>query len=174
MTFAANLAVREGSTTKISLLYLFTTVCALGLTLVGIVVYLVLDRSQDRAILQAADQNILRASSISTVTSNEKANPSTIGFYLNEQFAGALTADGSYDRAVEAPPEGPLTIYYINPTDTTFPVDALFPAQRFRITTDTGAVEACTPAIHGETLLWVSRTGSTFFDQNLTNLARSC
>lgn len=173
METKTNLLIGQFVTTRIGLIFIYTTVVGLGFALIAAGSLAFVSRSERLAKLEAAKQ-AHRASSVTEAVSNEKANPGTIGVYLADTFAGALTDDGIYSPAAEAPPEGPLALFFINPTDTPLPTIAEFPAQRITLTTNTGTLTACTPKITAEATLWVSKNGSTFYDNFLTQPARNC
>ncbi len=173
MNVKTNLITSQFITTKVGLTFLFITVISLGFALLASGALAIISRSERRALIEAS-QSAWRANSISAVVSNEKANPGIIAFYLNDAFAGAIPEDGEYSPAADAPPEGPLAIRFVNPVNTALPTTAEFPAQTLTLTADTGTLRICTPRMTGDKTLWVSKSGSTFYNSFLTERARSC
>lgn len=168
-----NLLIGTFSTSKVGLAYMFVAVAGLGFALIAAGSLAFISSSELKAKLESA-KNAFRASQVQAIVSNEKANPGTLAVYLNDTFAGALTDDGVYSPAEKVPPEGPLAILPVNPTDTALPTNAEFPAQSLTITADTGTLTVCLPKITGGRTLWVGRNGNTYLDLYLTQLARAC
>ncbi len=172
-----NLLIHDVTTTKVGLAFLFVTVVSFGLALVATGTSIMIDRSATKARQLEAIKQAFRATVITNADSNEKANPGVVAFYLNGKFAGAITENSSYAAAEEPPPEGPLAISFLNSSSTALPTTVQFPPQTIKLTADTGALTVCTPAMtggSGEQTVWVTRTGSTFYDEAFTRLARNC
>lgn len=168
-----NLLIPDITTSRVGLAFLFTAVIGLGLSLVAAGIVGVISLSQYRSKVEAARQ-AFRTGKISAATSNEKANPGAIAFYLGDTFAGALAEDGSYASASTPPPEGPLALLFLNPTQNPYPTTVEFLAQKVTLETNSGSITICVPKITGEKNLWVSKSGNTYLDSSLTTLARSC
>lgn len=168
-----NLLVSEVTISRVSLLFLFVTVCSLGLALIATGVIAVLGKTSERVRL-APPKEAFQASKLVTAESNEKANPGSIGLYLGEKFAGAILENGSFSLSLEPPPAGTLALLFLNPTTTPLPTTVEFPAQKISVFTNTGKTVVCIPPVAGDTTLWVNTSGNTYLDQQLTKLARSC
>lgn len=172
-TQKTNLLIKDLTTSKIGLLYLFTAVFCLGLGLLAAGSIALIGNSQHRARLESA-KKAYRAVRIDTFSSNEKANPGNIALYLNDSFAGALTDDSQFSPALEVPPEGPLALLFLNPTTTQLPTNAEFLPQTFTSSSGDSRLTICTPRVTGGTTLWIRNDGASFRDSFLTQLARAC
>lgn len=174
MDIKTNLITGELTTTRIGLIFMFIAVVALGISIVAAGAVALSNIQQRRAQLAAAQRNVFQTTAISQAVSNEKANPGAIAFYLNRQFAGAINEEGTYSPAAEPPAGGPLAVLFLNPANTPLPTTVEFPAQTLTMTTDATTLTVCIPRITGGFNVWVTKTGSTYYDETLTKLARSC
>ncbi|MBI4090124.1 MAG: hypothetical protein HY421_01860 [Candidatus Kerfeldbacteria bacterium] len=157
---------------NVGVLFIFIAIVGLGLTLIATGVLALVEYRQERS--AAAGRSPLTASTIVAATSNEKANPGPIAFYLDRRLAGGLLPDGTFSPPEEPPSAGPLAILFLNPTDTTLPTTVQFPAQTISVDTESGATSVCTPAISGDKVIWAAQDGSTYLDAALKLRLRSC
>lgn len=173
MDVKTNLITGQFTTTKFGLTFLYVTVVSLGLSIVAAGAIAIIGLNERQAIRESA-ATAFRAASISAATSNENANPGIIAFYLNDTFAGAITENGEYSPAADAPPEGPLAVHFANPTTATLPTTVEFMPQTIALTTNAGTIKVCVPRITGDKTIWVNKDGDTFSNAVLTERARSC
>ncbi|MBI4093216.1 MAG: hypothetical protein HY420_04805 [Candidatus Kerfeldbacteria bacterium] len=174
MNIKTNLLTGELTTTRIGLIFLFTAVVALGVAIIASGAVALSNFQQRRAQLEAAQRNVFRISALHQAVSNEKANPGVIAFYIDRKFAGAINEEGAYSPAADPPTGGPLAILFLNPANTALPTTVEFSPQTFTLTTNAERLVVCVPRITGGNEIWVAKTGSTYFDETLTKLARSC
>ena len=170
-----NLLKSEVTTNRVGLIFLFVTVCSLGVALVTSGVIALMGSSEQRA-RAAAPVRVYKIEKVINVTSNEKANPGEIGIYLGDNIAGAVLENSVYSPVEKAPAPGMLGILFVNPSQTNAlgPTTVQFPAQTLVITSERGKLTVCTPSIPGGTALWVSQNGNTYSDKRLSTLARAC
>jgi hypothetical protein len=173
-TIKDNFLTHFTSTNIVGVVFIFVAVIGLGLALVTSGTIAITHAIQRHNHNEYAKKIIYQPATIQSAVSNEKANPGAIGFFLNGTFAGAITEDGTYTAAETAPAQGTLTILLINPTDSAQPTTVRFPAQQITITDENGTITACLPAMDGDRVLWVDRSGNTYLESSLTLGARSC
>ncbi len=169
-----NFLPRLIKTNTAGLVFMFAAVISLGIALFATGTIALTDMIQRRNHKEYAKTIIYQPSVVKSASSNEQANPAVIGLFLDNKYAGAIIEDGSFAAAETPPAQGPLSILLMNPNDTGQPTSVRFPAQKITITDDTGTVTACLPAMDGNRLLWVDKSGNTYLDPALTLRARSC
>ena len=162
------------STITPGLIFMFVAVVSLGLALVTSGTVAITHAIQRHNHTEYAKKIVYRPATVKSASSNEKANPGVIGFFLDGKYAGALMEDQSFTVAESLPAQGSLSILLMNPDNTGQPTSFRFPAQKITITDDTGTVTACLPAMDGNRLLWVDKSGNTYLEPTLTLRARSC
>lgn len=162
------------SNTRVGIAFMFIAILALAAALIiagGIAIAAGL---QSRSRAEFVRKNLLRASNIVAVTSDDKANPGKIGIYLNGKLAGAIVENGSFTATDTPRSEGPITLSFANPLNTPEPANVRFSAQNVRITTDRGETVLCVPAINAGRVIWADLKGNTYYDSTLRLIARSC
>ena len=170
----SNLLAHLTSYSRSGLIFLYITVIGLAVALVCAGTLVITVSIQRHNHLERAKKIIYKPTAIVSASSNEKANPGVIAFYLNNRIAGGLLEDGSYSATSQAPEGGPLAIYFLNPSAASQPISVRFPSQKITIKDTTGELTICTPAINAKHTLWVDKNGTTYLDSILLHLARSC
>ncbi len=129
------------TSSRFGLGFLYVTVIALGLALLGMGAMAFISDAQQRARDEAA-KHAFRAGTITAAVSNEKANPSSIALYLNDEIAGAIHENGQYSPTEQQPSTaGPMALLFLNPTNTPLPTTVTYQAQRIAVSTDHGVVK---------------------------------
>ncbi len=162
------------SNTRAGLVFMFIAVLALAVALLVSGGLAIAAGIQSRARTEYAKKNLFRAANIVSVSSDEKANPAKIGFYLNGKLAGALLDDGSYLAVPNPPAGGPVALAFANPTETPEPTTVRFPTQDVTVTTNAGSIVICVPAVNAGRVIWSDLKGNTYYDSTLQLRARAC
>lgn len=162
------------SNTRVGLGFMFVAVLALAAALLVAGGLAIASGLQSRSRSEYAKKNLLKVDKITAVSSDEKANPGRVGFYLNGKLAGALLEDGSFSAVASLPVGGPIALSFANPTESLEPTNVRFPKQNITVATDGSSTVICVPPINAGRVIWSDLKGNTYYDSTLQLRARVC
>lgn len=168
-----NLLVHYTTVNRVALLFIFVASILLGTALITVGGVSIARFREHGAQLKFAKENAARITELTSVRTNETANPGPVLFYFDTTIAGVLAEDGTYQAAPKPDNNGVLFVVFAKPQPPV-PGQVRFPAQTLTLQTPQGELVVCTPSMNSGRGVWADQKGNTYLDKTLSIRARSC